>query len=252
MTSKGYHFEAKYIRTILNWRRASDERGLSERERSKLNYELLNMILDDLMPWHTQKYDFSLLEVNRYTVILSYFFIKLFFRPINNILGFSREILVALITNIEGREHHRRRIANSRQKPEHPRASSTDDVESFFSMMRESIGRNFTTKQVAFNIRKVYSEFTKRLDPDLPFYYYTSSHTSYWEGPLPSFNTPSVKPAKKKRVPRREQPAAFAPRRATMPVQGSLSVRPRFHNVPLELPPPPGRVSVHLIDHSYV
>jgi len=114
--------------------------------------------------------------------------------------------------------------------------------------MRESIGRNFTTKQVAFNIRKVYSEFTKRLDPDLPFYYYTSK---YWEGPLCSFNTPSVKPAKKKRFPRREQPAAFAPRCATMPVQGSLSVCPRFHNVPLELPPP-GRVSAHLIDHSYV
>jgi len=68
MSSKGYHFEVKYI---LNWRRASDERGLSERERSKLNYGLLNMILDDLMPWHSQKYDFSLLEVNRYMVILS-------------------------------------------------------------------------------------------------------------------------------------------------------------------------------------
>ena len=117
--------------------------------------------------------------------------------------------------------------------------------------MRDNIGRNFTTKQVGFNIRKVYSEFTKRLDPDLPFFYHTTAHTRYREGQLPNFNTPLLKPPKKKRIPRREQPAAFAPRRATMPVQGSLSVRPRFHNVPLELPPPPGELS-HLTDHSYV
>lgn len=166
-------------------------------------------------------------------------------------MGFSRETLAALITNIEGREWHRRKVIDSNRKPEHPRASTTDDVECLFSLMRDSIGQNFTTKQVGFNIRKVYTEFTKRLDPDLPFFYHTTAHTQYREGPLPNFNTPLLKPPKKKRVPRREQPAAFAPRRATMPVQGSLSVRPRFHNVPLELPPPPGESS-HLIDHSYV
>ena len=33
-----------------------------------------------------------------------------------------------------------------------------------------------------------------------------------------------------------EKGAAFAPRRATMPVRGSLSVRPQFHNLSLELP----------------
>ena len=57
MSSKGYQHEAKYIRTIWNWRRANDERGLSERERSKFNYQFLNMLLDDLMPWYTQEYD---------------------------------------------------------------------------------------------------------------------------------------------------------------------------------------------------
>ena len=201
MSNKGYQFEANYIRAIWNWRRAGDERGLSERERSKFNYQLLNMLLDNLMPWHKQMYDFSLLEVNRYKCTLSIqFFIALFCRPINNILGFSKETLVALITNIEGREWHRRRVINEKRKPEHPRASSTDDVECFFSVMRDSIGRSFTTKQVGFNIRKAYGEFTKRLDPDLPFYYYTSAHTRYYEGPLPSFNTPSLKPTKKKRV----------------------------------------------------
>jgi len=66
MEEKGYHFEAKFIRTIWNWRRATDERGLSELQRSKFNYQLLNMILDELMPWYKELYDFSLLEVNRY------------------------------------------------------------------------------------------------------------------------------------------------------------------------------------------
>lgn len=174
-----------------------------------------------------------------------------FCRCLNNVLGFSKETLVALITNIEGREWHRRLVMSSSRKPEHPRASSTDDVECFFSLMRDNIGLNFTTKQVGFNIRKIYGEFVKRLDPDLPFYYHTSTHSRFYEGPLPSFDTPSQNPPKKKRIPRREQPAAFGPRRATMPIRGSLSVRPKFHNLPLELPPPPGE-PVHLIDHSYL
>ena len=77
---------------------------------------------------------------------------------------------MALITNIEGREWHRREVTNQGLKSEHPRASTTDDVEYFFSMMRDSIGQNFNTKQVKFGIRKVYAEFTKRLDPDLPYF----------------------------------------------------------------------------------
>ena len=51
---------------------------------------------------------------------------------------------------------------SSSRKPEHPRVSSTDDEE--FSLMRDNIGQNFTTKQVGFNILKIYREFIKRLD----------------------------------------------------------------------------------------
>ena len=36
-----------------------------------------------------------------------------------------------------------------------------------------------------------------------------------------------------------------------MPVRGSLAVRAQFHNVPIELPPPPTGL-VHLLEHSYV
>jgi len=69
MKKKGYNEEAKYIETICNWRRASDEHGLSSLKRSKYNYCLLNMILDELMPWHRESYNFALLEVNKYVVI---------------------------------------------------------------------------------------------------------------------------------------------------------------------------------------
>ena len=174
-------------------------------------------------------------------------------REVSNVLGFSKETLVAVVTNIEGREWRRREGISSNRQPEHPRASSTDDVECFFSILRDTIGHNFTTKEVQFGFRKACVEFTKRLDPELPFYYHTSSHTRFYEGPLPSFNKPEAGPKKKRkfgRVPRREQPAAFAPRRASMPVRGSLSVRPQFHNLPLELPPITADL-IHVVEHSY-
>ena len=65
MKEKGYTYEHKYCEAILNWRRACDQRGLSELERCQFNYGLLNLILNELMPWHTDTYDFSLLELNR-------------------------------------------------------------------------------------------------------------------------------------------------------------------------------------------
>ena len=60
--SKGYLAEAEYVRIIRNWRRASDERGLSDEQRAQFNQDLLMYILNELMPW---KSDFSFLEVNR-------------------------------------------------------------------------------------------------------------------------------------------------------------------------------------------
>ena len=42
---QGYDYEARYITTIWNWRRASDERGLSSLQRCKYNYQFLQMIL---------------------------------------------------------------------------------------------------------------------------------------------------------------------------------------------------------------
>lgn len=65
MRSKKYSEEERYIGVIGDWRKACDERGISELTRSKYNYSLLNYIVEDLMPWHGD-FDFSYLEVNRY------------------------------------------------------------------------------------------------------------------------------------------------------------------------------------------
>ena len=129
-------------------------------------------------------------------------FFGLCIRSINNVLGFSRETLVAVIANIESREWRRIENIRNKRKPEHPRASSTDDVKCFFSIMRDSIEKNFTTKQVKVGFRKACLEFTKRLDPDLPFFlYHTSSHTHFYEGPLPDFSEAPEKQKKEKGSP---------------------------------------------------
>ena len=67
MEKNKYDFEANYIKILWNWRRSCDERGLTELQRCRYNYELLNYVLDELIPWHN-RYDFSTLEVNRYVV----------------------------------------------------------------------------------------------------------------------------------------------------------------------------------------
>ena len=155
-----------------------------------------------------------------------------------------------MTTNIESREWRRRDNYNAGLSHEHPRASTSDDCECFFSVMRDNIGKNFTLKEVKFGFRKVCIEFWKRIDPNLPFFYHTSSHHCFAEGMLPDFDQPRKRKRHFDRLPRREQPSAFVPGRATLPVRGSLSVRPQFHNKPLDLPPPPS-VPLHVSEHSY-
>lgn len=76
MKSKGYAYEAKYIQIIWDWRRACDQRGLTELQRCRFNYRFLDMVLDELIPWNKQIYDMSLLEVNRFVnTILNYSYI---------------------------------------------------------------------------------------------------------------------------------------------------------------------------------
>ena len=84
------------------------------------------------------------------------------YRDVTRICGFTKETLMA-VTNIESREWRRRGITSAQLHPEHPRASTSDDCECFFSVMRDNIGKNFTLKEVKVNFRKVCMEFGKEL-----------------------------------------------------------------------------------------
>ena len=55
---------------------------------------------------------------------------------------------MALFANIESRQWRRAYNAKHNMLPEHPRASTTDDVECFFSVLRDSVGKDFTLQQV--------------------------------------------------------------------------------------------------------
>ena len=47
-------------------------------------------------------------------------------------------------------------------------------------------------------------EFSKRLDPELPFYYYTSGHSRFYIDIMPDFSVPATKPRKARHAPQRE------------------------------------------------
>ena len=260
MLGKGYTYEAQYVCTIRNWHRATDERGLSQEERTGFNKDFLSMVLEELIPWHCN-FDYSTLEVNRlvYLIIIGLILMHnslYLFRDVSNVCGFSRETLIAVTTDIESREAKRIFNMEERHPPEHPRASTADHMECFFSMLRDCVGKHFTTKQVQHEFRKLSLEFVKRLDPDLPFYYFTSTHDRFQEGPLPDFDHPrhrerkTTRNPRHMRVPQRDQLGTLVPGRTSMVTPGSLSVRAKFHLVPVELPPPP-QAEIHRVEHSY-
>ncbi len=85
------------------------------------------------------------------------------------------------------------------------------------------------------------------MDPDLPFYYYTSSKSRYYEGDLPEFSIAGKEP-RPSRPPQREILGSTG--HVTLTTRGKGTIRTRFHKQPVELPPPPG-ASVSLTEHSY-
>ena len=168
------------------------------------------------------------------------------------VLGFTREIVIALTTNIESVEWKRREYSALQRPMENPRSSTTDDVECMFSIMRDLTGKHFTLREAKYTWRKVCIEFLKRLDPDIGFYYFTSSHDRFYEGERPHFDEKTTTTRERtKRVRRREQPSNLMFGRATLSAPGSRSTRMTFHNLPLELPPIPSDENQHLYEHSY-
>ena len=102
-----------------------------------------------------------------------------------------------------------------------------------------------------FGWRKATEELTKRLDPNLPFYYHTSTHRRFYEGQLPDFSEAPIKP-RQQHPSRRELLAGNIGSRVTLAQHGATSIRTQYHNVPVELPPPPGAtLPQHLSEHSY-
>ena len=100
-------------------------------------------------------------------------------------------------------------------------------------------------------------EYMKRMDPNLPCYYYTSSHDRFLEGPRPSFNEPSTTHSqhnpRQQHSRRIEQPGKLVHGRTSLAVPGARSVRMQFHNIPVDVPPPPSSLKqIHEIEHSYV
>lgn len=63
----GYVAESNYIEIVAGWHEAADGRGISQLQHCKKNYMMLNMILDEWMPWHKELYDFSTIGINRYS-----------------------------------------------------------------------------------------------------------------------------------------------------------------------------------------
>ena len=168
-----------------------------------------------------------------------------------NVLGFTRETVYALTTGIESVEWKRREYVGLGCKPQNPLSSTTDDVECMFSIMRDLTGKHFTLREARYTWRKSCIEFAKRLDPDIGFYYFSSSHDRFYEGERPHFDEMPVKKVTKKGVRTREQPAKLMFGRVTLPTPGACSTGMEFHNIPLELPPLPGSEQQHLFEHSY-
>ena len=70
------------------------------------------------------------------------------YRNVSGVRGLTRETLVALVANIESRDWRRMFNIKNNIPAEHPRASTTDDVECFFSMLRDNVGKDFTLQEV--------------------------------------------------------------------------------------------------------
>jgi hypothetical protein len=162
MERHDYQDEAEFLRAVAAWHEASDGRGLSQLQRCKANYVMLNYLLDEWMPWHQVSYDFSLIDINRYVIhsinLITgcIFFVHSFFfnSPMVNIRGLTYQTLIEVTSNIESQEL--RRCQNSSLGyQEHPRAGTTDDVEGFFSLCRSLLGGTFTLRDFKLQWRKI-------------------------------------------------------------------------------------------------
>ena len=77
------------------------------------------------------------------------------YRPVVGVRGLTRETLVAITGDIYTRNIRQEYNSSQGLPPENPRASTTDDVECFFSVLRDVVGKDFSLKQVSILISSV-------------------------------------------------------------------------------------------------
>lgn len=68
---------------------------------------------------------------------------RFFNRPIKGIKGFTKEIIIAITTNVESQEKRRK---ENHLLAKHPRASTADDVEGFIANLHQMFGQTFDMK----------------------------------------------------------------------------------------------------------
>jgi len=78
---------------------------------------------------------------------------KFCFRPAKGVCGFSRETVIAIVSNVESMENRRESLVIGHK--EHPCAGSTDGVEAFFALLHHFLGNIFTLKELKTMWRKV-------------------------------------------------------------------------------------------------
>jgi hypothetical protein len=105
-------------------------------------------------------------------------------------------------------------------QPQHPRSSSTDDVESFIALLHKMLGSIFGPKQFYSELFKILNEYKKRIDTELPFFYWTGLKTGYKDYGLPSFNESSaqgvVETLDKVHLSKRGDPGVFVANRVSL------------------------------------
>ncbi|KAI8517795.1 hypothetical protein Bbelb_038120 [Branchiostoma belcheri] len=156
------------------------------------------------------------------------------------VLGWSRETLIAVTANIESVELRRSENVVIGHE-EHPRASTTDDVEGFFAGLHRHLGNTFTLKELHARWPTEVREFSKRIDPDLPFYYWTSSERYRGDELYPSFNEAGNKTLRLHRIQscRREDASIFTSARGFLPVRNRATIRQMIHRPEVPLPEVP-------------
>ena len=90
---------------------------------------------------------------------------------------------------------------------------------------------------------------TQVCEENRSIFYSTSSHSRFYEGEMLDFNAkPNITP-REKHLPQCKPLGTN--NRVTLSVRSSASIRTKFHNLSIDLPPPPGQHN-HLADgHSY-